>query len=817
MPTPWPNASIAELSTMESMLAPAAEAARLQALHRTRLLDSPPEAAFDRLTRLVCRLLHVPVALFSLVDADRQFFKSNQGLADPWATQRQTPLSHSFCRYQIALQQPLAVDDAREHPFLRNNPAIEELGVVAYLGVPLYTPDGYAIGSLCAIDHHPHAWSKDELDSLSELSTLVMDEIELRLQALERQPIDQKILLQTRMLDAVEQAITAVDQNGVVIYWNRFAENLYQQPAANVIGRNIDALFTSPVLAAQVTAIVNHLRTGAGWAGEFNIQRRDGSYFPVHVNASPLYDEQGKLIGYVGLAADISQHKRTQAALRAGETRFRATFEQAAVGIAHIDLQGRYLRVNNRLCTMLGYSRFELLNKSLNEMINPHDRALDGRPRAQLLAGEIESYTLEARFQHKNDALIWVNVTISLVCDEQTKAPSYLIAVIEDISSRKAAARALIVAEREQTELLALLESLLAYAPLGFAVFDREHRYVRINQTLAALNRLPPEAHLGHTPGEIVPSLAAMIDPAIEHVFTTGQALQQIELSRKHHPAPHALRHWLISFYPVIGEKQPIYVGVMVVEVTGQKQAEAELKMLNQMLEQRVAERTEELTLRNAELDQFAYVASHDLKAPLRAIEHLAAWINEDVGDLLPARSKQHLAKLRNRTTRMVRLLDDLLLYARAGRFQYSTHRVDIGAMLADIIRLVTPPQGFNVTVQGPMPVFVTSRVPLEMVLRNLIDNAIKHHHRADGWVYITANQPGNMLEFAVVDDGPGIDPIFHERIFQMFQSLQSHDLVEGSGMGLAVVKKTVEGQGGSLRVASSKDQGATFYFTWPK
>src|SRR5688572_8292022 len=115
MPPLGPSVSIEKLCTMEPMLAPAAEAARLQALYRTRLLDSPPEAAFDRLTRLVCRLLHVPVALFSLVDVERQFFKSNQGLADPWATQRQTPLSHSFCRYQIALQQPLVVDDAREH------------------------------------------------------------------------------------------------------------------------------------------------------------------------------------------------------------------------------------------------------------------------------------------------------------------------------------------------------------------------------------------------------------------------------------------------------------------------------------------------------------------------------------------------------------------------------------------------------------------------------------------------------------------------------------------------------------------------------
>jgi signal transduction histidine kinase/CheY-like chemotaxis protein len=153
---------------------------RLQALRRTGLLDTPPEEAFDRLTRLVCRTLGVPVALISMVDADRQFFKSATGLPEPWASQRGTPLSHSFCQYVVASGTPLAVGDARSHPLVRDNPAVPDLGVVAYLGMPLALPDGQIIGALCAIDTAPRPWTTREAETLCDLAAVTMDEIALR-------------------------------------------------------------------------------------------------------------------------------------------------------------------------------------------------------------------------------------------------------------------------------------------------------------------------------------------------------------------------------------------------------------------------------------------------------------------------------------------------------------------------------------------------------------------------------------------------------------------------------------------------------------
>ncbi|MFC7739225.1 ATP-binding protein [Roseomonas sp. GCM10028921] len=159
--------------------------ARLEALRSAGLLDTPPEETFDRLTRLVCRLLGVPVALVSLVDADRQFFKSSVGLPEPWATRRETPLSHSFCKYVVASGQPLLVQDARGDALLCDNLAVPDLGVVAYLGMPLKTADGYVLGSLCAIDTAPREWTPGDASALRDLASLAMSEVAIRRFALE--------------------------------------------------------------------------------------------------------------------------------------------------------------------------------------------------------------------------------------------------------------------------------------------------------------------------------------------------------------------------------------------------------------------------------------------------------------------------------------------------------------------------------------------------------------------------------------------------------------------------------------------------------
>jgi formate hydrogenlyase transcriptional activator len=153
---------------------------RLDALRRTSLLDSPPEEAFDRLTRLATTVLRVPVALVSLVDGERQFFKSHCGLPEPLASARQTPLTHSFCQHAVGSREPLVVADARQDPRFGHHHAFSELGVIAYAGIPLITSDGHVLGTFCAVDRQPHDWTEEEIGILRVLATSTMSEIELR-------------------------------------------------------------------------------------------------------------------------------------------------------------------------------------------------------------------------------------------------------------------------------------------------------------------------------------------------------------------------------------------------------------------------------------------------------------------------------------------------------------------------------------------------------------------------------------------------------------------------------------------------------------
>ncbi len=208
--------------------------------------------------------------------------------------------------------------------------------------------------------------------------------------------------------------------------------------------------------------------------------------------------------------------------------------------------------------------------------------------------------------------------------------------------------------------------------------------------------------------------------------------------------------------------------------------------------EEALARHARELERSNSQLDEFAYVASHDLRAPLRDIDSLAAWIAEDAMDLLPDGSKKHLATIRDRIGRMERLLDDLLQYSRAGRIFHDPESMELHRVIDDAVAMSAPPADFTVVVTGDAPPIRAPRVPLELVLRNLVSNAVKHHDRGGGRIEIAVTPHAEHVEIAVRDDGPGIPSEFHERIFRMFQTLRPRDEVEGSGMCLAIVRKVV-------------------------
>lgn len=234
------------------------------------------------------------------------------------------------------------------------------------------------------------------------------------------------------------------------------------------------------------------------------------------------------------------------------------------------------------------------------------------------------------------------------------------------------------------------------------------------------------------------------------------------------------------------------------------EQMNQDLNIVNQLLEER-----------NQELDQFTYIVSHDLKAPLRGISNLSEWIEEDLEGKLDPDTSQNMSLLRNRVQRMNNFIDGLLAYSRAGKSQETKTTVDVQKLLDEIIDSLAPPPNFKIDISSKMPVLQTEALPLQQVFSNLISNSIKHHHRNDGIIRISAIEQGKCYQFAVSDDGLGIAPEDQAKIFTIFKTLSVKDTKENTGIGLSIVKKIVEHQKGKVWLKSELNQGTTFYFTW--
>lgn len=268
------------------------------------------------------------------------------------------------------------------------------------------------------------------------------------------------------------------------------------------------------------------------------------------------------------------------------------------------------------------------------------------------------------------------------------------------------------------------------------------------------------------------------------------------------------------------GSVFPLSVATSRLEVDGETLLACLVHDLTEIhaVQQALEERNEDLSRANRELEEFVYIASHDLRSPLRAVDNLMEWISDDLADSeVPQDVSYNIGRARDRVGILERMIEDLLAYSRAGRGQFETEAVDLPALLRDVLALVEPPEGMTVAFDSDLATAQTSRTALETVLRNLISNAIQHHDHEQGQIRIEAEARGNGLRWRVIDDGPGIEERFQERIFRLFETLEPRDTTGSTGMGLAVVKRLIERHGGSIRVQSpvADGRGTCFEFDW--
>jgi PAS domain S-box-containing protein len=424
---------------------------------------------------------------------------------------------------------------------------------------------------------------------------------------------------------------------------------------------------------------------------------------------------------------------------------------------------------------------------------------------------QAERYMLKVRqdelnFQRNiNEILLWVAAIVSAIGSTFTLI---LFSRLDHNLSER---------ERRLRESKSLIEAIVSNVVDGVVILDQGARIESINTAAASIFGYLPLYAIGQDLSLLlndIPSAASHSSREhwVEQLMNRGQQWQTTGRHSSGESFPVE-----ISISQISLDQRMILIIRDVTEqqqVTAQLQARAEeLTQLNATL----ALTNTELQSRNQELDQFAYVASHDLKAPLRAIASLSEWVEEDLAERLPEENKRQIHLLRSRVKRMEALLNGLLQYSRIGRTQIPIETVDVGALLEEIVDTLAPPPTFTIEIGLDMPIIRTRRLALRQVLANLLENAHKHHPRADGNVKVSVTDQGRWYEFVIEDDGNGIDPHYHDKIFTIFQTLKSRDAHENTGIGLSIIKKILETEGGSIRLESKEGEGATFRFTWLK
>ena len=519
----------------------------------------------------------------------------------------------------------------------------------------------------------------------------------------------------------------------------------------------------------------------------------------------------------------------------------------ADYAIFALDESGCVVTWNPGAERMNGYSAEEIVGRHFSTFYPPEAANDAPAQKLELAArnGRVEDEGWRVR---KDGSRFWANVVISVMRNGQGKATGFA-KVTREIDHARAIGNAL--RDSEQSFSL-LVQSVTDYAIL---LLDPEGRVTSWNEGAERIKGYTAREIIGHSFRKFYPPeavAAGFPERELETAARYGRFEDEDWRIRKD-----GSRFWANVIVTPLRNDAGQLVGFAKVtrDLTARREAEEQARKLaaEEAQHAEAARRSEELAtlndrlrqsndgLRSAlkaaedsrraaeeaasamaeayrQLDQFAYVASHDLKAPLRGIANLAQWIQDDAADELSGDSAEHLRLLQGRVQRMEALIDGILTYSRAGRLAAAVEKVDTAALVRQVVDLVAPPDGVTIIVADDLPTLETELLPLQQVFMNLIVNAVKFSHaeRPDATVRVEWRDTGKAIEFIVSDNGPGIAPEFHERVWGIFQVLASRDKIEGTGVGLAVVKKVVESRGGRVSLESTPGEGATFRFTWP-
>jgi len=483
---------------------------------------------------------------------------------------------------------------------------------------------------------------------------------------------------------------------------------------------------------------------------------------------------------------------------------FRNLIEQSNDCIFVLEPQwGRFLDVNDRACQSLRYSRKELLEMSIKDVEEFSDDSPWQQQADELkLKGDIIRQT---RYRRKDGTAFFVEASLKLVSQEKE---DFIIAVARDITERKQMEEKLRVSEHKYKTLLENLPQKIFYK-------DKNSVYISCNENYASDIEIKPEEIAGKTDYDFYPKdLAEKYRADDRRIMESGKSE---DIEEKYIQDGQETVVYTVKT-PVKDEQKNV-VGILGIfwDIMERKRAE-----------EKQAELLKEVESTNRELKDFAYIVSHDLKAPLRGVKTLAEWISTDYADKLGEQGKEQIRLLMGRADRMQKLIDGVLQYSRVGRVKENRVVMDLNKVVAEVVDMIAPPENITITIENQLPTIECEPTRIAQVFQNLLSNAVKYMDKPQGLIKVACveeNPPEAGLQaglrpvwkFSVSDNGPGIEEKHFEKIFQIFQILAPRDDFESTGVGLTVAKKIVELYGGRIWVQSKVGQGSTFFFTLPK
>ena len=758
----------------------------------------------------------------------------------------------------------------------------QQLGVRSMLCVRLEVA-GEHHGVLLVSSARPQAYAEGALRLLSTMARFVG-------RVARRAELEQDLAYQrsvaaerAELLELAPVGIFVRDlRTSAVRYWSRGAADLYGWEPEEAVGQVSHALlqtrFPEPLATIEATV----LGTGR-WEGELIQTTRAGRQVVVASRWALERDQQGEPVAFLEVNTDLTTAKRAEAAraelageqaarqaaeasrqqlealvaeLHASQEQFRATFEQAAVGMAHVALDGRWLRVNQRLCQLVGYSAEELLlQRTFQDITYPPDLHADLRQHDQLLAGAIDTYTLDRRYVRKDGSLVWITLTVALV-RRANGQPHYLLAVIQDIDARKRAeeqvrsqaARQMLLAETSQAFATAGLNTRLLLDTIARRVGEALGDTCVVRLLVADGPLLEPATIYHREPAvaslvqELLAQTPARLDQGLTaEVMRTGQVVRVPELTLDEQRQRLRPVYW--PFLERVGISSallaPLRVGSRVLgtlgisrDQPGRPYTEDDAVLLQELADRaalalEAGRRFEQAMTALRARDEVLGVVSHDLKTPLAAISGSAQLLQRRLrrAGMTDERLVQSVERIVGASRRMAHMMDELV----------DTARLEAGQPLAlrraptDLVELVqaavadqeTAAERHVLRVSASAPHLVGDWDParVQRVVDNLLSNAIKYSAQGGDVDVEVSVEEGAGAQWAVMrvtDQGIGIPAADLPRIFERFRRGQNVAGIEGTGLGLSGAKQIVEQHGGTLEVQSEEERGSTFTVRLP-